>query len=66
MTIIVNGQAKEVEAGVVLAELLQQMKLNLDCVAVERNLDVVERDAFASTILSAGDRLEVVQFVGGG
>lgn len=66
MTIIVNGQTKEVEAGITLAELLDQMKLNLDCVAVERNLEVVERDIFTSTSLSADDSLEIVQFVGGG
>lgn len=66
MTIIVNGQTKEVEAGITLAELLDQMKLNLDCVAVELNLEVVERDIFTSTSLSADDSLEIVQFVGGG
>ena len=66
MSIKVNGQTKEIANGTTLAELLNQMKLNLDCVAVERNLEVVERDTFTTTKLNTDDTLEIVQFVGGG
>ncbi len=66
MTITVNGQTKEIVAGTNLAQLLKQMQLNAECVAVECNLDVVERDAFISLLLRVGDKLEIVQFVGGG
>ena len=66
MTITVNGQPRKVDAGLTLAQLLEQMQLNADCVAVECNLEIIERDAFATTGLSAGDSLEIVQFVGGG
>ena len=66
MTITVNGQIKEVEAGLSLSQLLDQMKLNANCVAAERNLEVCERETFASTTLNEGDSLEIVQFVGGG
>lgn len=66
MSIKVNGQTKEIANGTTLAELLNQMKLNLDCVAVERNLEVVERNTFATVKLNTDDTLEIVQFVGGG
>ena len=66
ITIKVNGQTKEVEAGISLSQLLDQMQLNTDCVAVECNLEVIERAGFASTQLSNGDSFEIVQFVGGG
>jgi len=66
MNITVNGQVKEVDAGATLAQLLEQLQLHPDCVAVECNLVVVERDAFSATGLNAGDSLEIVQFVGGG
>ncbi len=66
MTISVNGQTKEIAAGANLAQLLKQMQLNAECVAVECNLDVVERDTFTSLLLRDGDKLEIVQFVGGG
>ena len=66
MIIKVNGQTKEIANGTTLAELLNQMKLNLDCVAVERNLEVVERNTFTTVKLNTDDTLEIVQFVGGG
>lgn len=66
MTITVNGQTKEVEIGMTLAQLLDLMQLKADCVAVECNLEVLEREAFAKTLLNESDTLEIVQFVGGG
>lgn len=66
MTITINGQPKEIEAGLNLAELLEKLQLNADCVAVECNLTVIEREAFTRTTLNNGDSLEIVQFVGGG
>ena len=66
MTVTVNGQPKEIADGTSLGRLLEQLQLRPDCVAVELNLNVIERDLFAATQLSAGDSLEIVQFVGGG
>jgi thiamine biosynthesis protein ThiS len=66
MNVTVNGEMHKIEDGTDLAQLLKQMELNADCVAVECNLDVVEREAFSSTPLSEGDTLEIVSFVGGG
>ena len=66
MKIRVNGQDKELTAGINLGQLLENMQLNAECVAVECNLAVIERGAFATTLLSDGDSLEIVSFVGGG
>jgi sulfur carrier protein len=66
MKIIVNGQGKEVGVGFNLGQLLDTMQLNVECVAVECNLEVIEREAFATTLLNDGDTLEIVSFVGGG
>ncbi len=65
-SILVNGQPEEIPEGSTLATLLAQLKLSADRVAVERNLDIVPRDQWDSTRLVAGDRLEIVHFVGGG
>jgi len=65
-SILVNGQPEEIPEGSTLAALLAQLKLSPDRVAVERNLDIVPRDQWDSTRLVAGDRLEIVHFVGGG
>ncbi len=66
MQIQVNGEQREVEAGMSIAELLKQMKLDPRYLAVERNLELVPRAEHAQTPLADGDRLEVVTLVGGG
>jgi sulfur carrier protein len=49
-----------------VAGLLDQMQIGRERVAVEVNRDIVPKAAYESRILSAGDRIEVVHFVGGG
>lgn len=66
MQIQVNGEPREVEAGMSVAELLKQMELDPRYLAVERNLELVPRAEHAQTPLADGDRLEVVTLVGGG
>jgi len=64
--ICVNGCTKAYERPLALAELLQEMEMAGRKVAVERNGEIVPRGAHASTLLSDGDRLEIVSAVGGG
>ena len=66
MQIEVNGQLHEVATGTTVAALLAQLGIAGGPVAVERNRVIVPRAEHAATALSEGDRLEVVQFVGGG
>lgn len=61
-----NGEVREVPAGLTVATLLEFLKLSADRVAVERNLEIVARGLWSETPIEAGDRLEVVHFVGGG
>lgn len=65
MRIQVNGELREVEAATILA-LVEELGLDIRKVAVERNLEIVPRSLHASTAIMDGDRIEVVQFVGGG
>jgi len=62
----VNGQPREVASGVTVAALLSELGIGGGPVAVERNRVIVPRAEHAATALSEGDKLEVVQFVGGG
>lgn len=64
--IILNGKETEAPEGLNLVMFLEWLKLPTDRVAVERNLAIVPRDQWGATLLEAGDRLEVVHFVGGG
>jgi len=66
MTIRLNGEPREVPEGLTLATLLDWLKLPRDRVAVEHNLEIVQRDLWERTPVELGERLEVVQFVGGG
>ena len=66
IAITVNGEAREVAAGESLAALLRAIGLDTRKVAVERNEEIVPRSTYDAVPLAAGDRLEIVHFIGGG
>lgn len=66
ITILVNGVSHHVAPQTTVAALLSQLGLAGRRVAVERNREVVPRAEHATAILAAGDRIEIVTFVGGG
>ncbi len=66
MELTINGEMRRVDAPLTLAGLVDQLRLDPRKLAVERNLEIVPRSAYASTALAAGDILEIVHFVGGG
>jgi thiamine biosynthesis protein ThiS len=65
MRIQVNGDTRDVAARTVLA-LVEELGFDVRKVAVERNLAIVPRSLHGETALAEGDRIELVQFVGGG
>ncbi|MDZ4363842.1 sulfur carrier protein ThiS [Brevundimonas sp.] len=65
MRIQVNGEHREVAAATILS-LVEELGLDVRKVAVERNLEIVPRSLHGTTALAEGDRIELVQFVGGG
>ncbi|WP_417230281.1 sulfur carrier protein ThiS [Brevundimonas sp.] len=65
MLIQVNGDNRTVTARTVL-DLVREMGFDPRKVAVERNLAIVPRSMHGETRLTEGDRIELVQFVGGG
>jgi thiamine biosynthesis protein ThiS len=66
LKIVVNGEEREIADGATVGELVRQLALAPERVAVELNREVVRRAQWSETKLSAGDRVEVVHFVGGG
>jgi sulfur carrier protein len=66
MQIIVNGQSRAITDGTTLAELLTQLDLQANHVAVEINMELVPRAEHVAHRLADGDKLEVVTIVGGG
>lgn len=66
ISVQVNGEKKELTAGLTVRQLLEQLGLNPARVAVEYNLQILPKAKWEETRVAAGDRFEIVQFVGGG
>lgn len=66
MTIQLNGDPFDLAGPISVAALLASLKIDARRVAVEVNLVVLKRAAFETTIVQAGDSMEIVNFVGGG
>lgn len=65
MQLLVNGAAFDAAEGATLAELVRRLELR-GRYAIEINGEIVPRSAYGESVLRAGDRVEVVQAVGGG
>ena len=65
MRITLNGDDHQTEARTI-SDLVAELGLDIRKVAVERNLELTPRSLHAATPVEEGDRIEVVQFVGGG
>lgn len=66
MLITVNGQVRDTAPGLTLHDLVLEMHLDPSVVVAELNRNIVPGALFATTSLNAGDRLELLSFVGGG
>jgi sulfur carrier protein len=66
MRVFVNGLERELPEAQALRQMIDGLGLPPERVAVELNGAIVPRASYGETVLREGDRLEVVQFVGGG
>jgi thiazole synthase len=66
ISITVNGEPRRIIPGASIAALVAELDLDPKAVAVERNLEIVPKSAYAEIVLADGDKLEIVHFVGGG
>lgn len=66
LKVTVNGEDRALPSGSSVRVLLAEIGLAERKVAVERNLEIVPRSQYASTLLADGDAIEIVHFIGGG
>jgi thiamine biosynthesis protein ThiS len=66
MKLEINGETRSVPASATVRELLENLKIKPDRVAVEVNRRIVKRHDWNQTALKEFDKIEIVQFVGGG
>jgi len=64
--ITINGDPNNIKEAQSLDMLLQDLNLDPAKVAVERNLEIVSKTTYQDVVIMAGDRLEIVHFIGGG
>ena len=66
LLLTVNGEPRRIAAGATIADLVAGLGLDPRKVAVERNAEIAPRSTLNDVMLSDGDVLEIVHFVGGG
>ena len=66
MQISLNGAPQTVEEGTTLQQLVASLGPDPRGIAIELNLEIVPKSEHGAVVLKDGDKLEVVQFVGGG
>jgi thiamine biosynthesis protein ThiS len=66
MEIMLNGDRFELDAPLSVSALLARLELDPRRVAVEHNLAILKRQRFTDVVVNDGDRIEIVNFVGGG
>ncbi len=65
MEITINGELKSVDR-IPMLSLLESLGIDPRRVAVELNLEILPKGEYETTMINDGDRIEIVQFVGGG
>lgn len=66
MHVQVNGEPRQVREEINVTDLLRDLQLNVERVAVEVNLEILDRQDFDAKTLQEGDRIEILSFIGGG
>ncbi len=66
MQIIINGEKKIINDKIPLAELIKELGIDPNRVAVELNMSIIDKSDYLNTILKDNDSLEIVSFIGGG
>ena len=66
MTVVINGENREIPDHLNVAALIEHLGMMPDRVALERNRDVLPRALWKDTLVQASDSFEIVHLVGGG
>ncbi len=61
-----NGSSYEINSGINLNQLLNKLKIEKNKVAIEVNGEIIERKKYLNLTLKTNDKVEIVQFIGGG
>jgi len=66
MKITCNGETKQISQGITLISFIKGLDLNPDTVVAECDGKIIKRAEYENLVLSEGNVLELIRFVGGG
>ena len=66
MKVIINGEEREFEENITLQNVLNELSLDGKVMAAAVNMEIVKQDMWNQYKLNDGDKLELLDFVGGG
>ena len=66
MNIVLNGEEINIANSLSILGVIDLYELPASKVAVERNLEIVPKSAYVTTMLKENDTVEIVHFIGGG
>ena len=66
MTLIINGETKEFEDASTLQDIITNLQIENKVMAAAVNMNIVKKDEWSNFIPKNDDKLELLQFVGGG
>jgi sulfur carrier protein len=66
MKLIINGETKDIEDNSSLQKIIRDLEIEDKVMAAAINMDIVKKDDWSSFTPKDGDKLELLQFVGGG
>jgi thiamine biosynthesis protein ThiS len=66
LLVTINGEEKNIEDGLKVSDLIPLLELKAERLAIEVNRRIIRRANWQQTPLADGDKIEIVQFVGGG
>lgn len=66
ITIVLNGEKKELKTQISIKTLIEKLGLDVKKIAIEKNYEIVPVEDFEKNILCDKDQIEIVHFIGGG
>jgi len=64
--ITLNGEEREINSGLTIKDLADELELDLEKIAVEKDLEIINIDEFEKVVIDEGAQIEIVHFIGGG
>jgi sulfur carrier protein len=66
MKLFVNGEERDFDSSLTLQELIDKLEIESKVMAAAVNMDVVKKEGWSNFALNDGDKIELLNFVGGG